>query len=101
MSASDEELIAALDAEYRGLLHAMQSGVAMCMEFDGAHTPKHLRVGINSAMVSHQGLVALLVDKGLITLVECYTALRDAIAAEVKMYERELSEKLGTKVTLG
>lgn len=89
-----------LAAEYEELVHAMQSGVAYSMEHDNSHTPKHLRVGVNSAMVSNQALVKLLVDKGLITLVEYYEALRDAMKAEVELYEQELTAKWGTKVTL-
>ena len=42
--------------------HAMQSGVAVCMERGTAETtPKHLRVGVNSAMVNDAAIARLLI----------------------------------------
>lgn len=100
MSAAEDERVEQLAAEYEAELHAMQSGVAQSMEWDKAHTPKHLWVGINSAMVSHQALVLLLIEKGLFTKVEFYESLVKAMRAEKEFYEREISERLGVKVTL-
>ena len=55
-------------AAYEAAAHAMQTGVAFLMERgDKATEPKHLRVGINSAMVEHAALVRLLISKGVIT----------------------------------
>lgn len=40
-----------LRQEYASLCHAMQSGVAFKINIDPGETmPKHLRVGVNSAM---------------------------------------------------
>lgn len=87
--------------EYARLTHAMQSGVAAEMRFHaGPTSPKHLRVGVNSAMVQHAALVKLLTEKGLITELEFLTALRDGMRAEVERYEKHLSDKYGLTVNL-
>ncbi len=82
---------------YKAAAHAMQSGVAFKMqrEPNGDTTPKHLRVGVNSAMVDTSTIVKLLVDKGVITMDEWFKALADGMEAEVKLYESELGVKLG------
>jgi hypothetical protein len=79
---------------YDAACHAMQTGVKWEMEYDllrgvepHATTPKHLRVGVNSALVSHGALVKLLVEKGVITEDEYVTSQADAMEAEVKLYE--------------
>lgn len=86
---------------YLAALHAMQSGVATEMQYHSAPTePKHLRVGINSAMSDHQALAKLMIDKGIITMAEYEKAIADAMEAEVRRYEIHLLELLGMKVTL-
>jgi len=86
---------------YRAAAHAMQSGVAMEMNYDkGPTEPKHLRVGVNSSMVEHSALVQLLFVKGVITDDEYHEAIAAAMEAEAERYESLLSERLGTKVTL-
>lgn len=89
--------------EYAGLCHAMQSGVAMMMNYDPQATaPKHLRVGVNSAMVDSGALAGLLLSKGLITELEYFTALRDKMREEVEKYKTEISDRLGgAKINLG
>jgi hypothetical protein len=87
--------------EYHALVHAMQSGVAMEMNYDASSTePKHLRVGVNVAIVEQSALWKLLVDKGLVSLDEMHEAILAAHRDEVASYEAELSERLGTKITL-
>lgn len=93
---------------YLAAAHAMQSGVAAEMGFaesrgqrEPSTEPKHLRVGVNAAMVDHSGLVRLLIDKGLITEAEYIEAITEAMETEVNKYERLLTEKLGSKITLG
>lgn len=81
---------------YTAATHAMQSGVRLRMSQEGApddselwpgHTsPKHLRVGINSAMSDMGGLARLLVAKGVITEEEYVKAVADAMEAEVQSY---------------
>ena len=88
---------------YISAAHAMQSGVAAEMNLPGrmsATEPKHLRVGVNSAMVEHSALAQLLISKGVITEAEYLEAVAAAMEREVKAYELRLSEHFGTKITL-
>jgi len=88
---SDEE-------RYLSALHGMQSGVAYEMNYEdtkSAAEPKHLRVGINSAMVSQVAIVKLLVTKGIITMDEVYKTLADEMEEEVKRYEDRANERIG------
>jgi hypothetical protein len=81
--------------------HAMQSGVAMKMQIEpGETTPKHLRVGVNAAMVGNAALVALLIDKGLITLEEYLAKLAEGMETEKQRYEQLLTEYMEKPVTL-
>jgi hypothetical protein len=80
-------------------MHAMQSGVhATMMRMGGPGagdtSPKHLRVGVNSAMVQVTALVRLLVKKGLITVAEYEAELVDEMNAEADRYEAELGARL-------
>ena len=80
----------------------MQSGVAFHQEADPSNkSPKHLRVGINSAHVSHAALARLLAAKGIITNDEYVEALIDQAKQEADGYERLLSEIYGREVKLG
>lgn len=86
---------------YRALVHALQTGVAYEMELNPKPTePKHLRVGINSAMVEHSALVDLLIRKGLLTLDEYFDALLVAMEREVHQYQQRLAEHYGADITL-
>jgi len=91
-------------SDYTAKLHAMQSGVAMKMNYEpGETSPKHLRVGVNSAMCDHAALVRLLMEKGIISEAEYAAAVTDEMGREVARYEAWLTERLGaqTKLTLG
>lgn len=95
------ETVAQAQQRYMAALHAMQSGVAAEMQLDPTPSnPKHLRVGVNSALVSHSALVRLLIDKGVITEPEWFTALANAMEQEVKTYEERLSDHYGSRVHL-
>lgn len=84
--------------EYLALCHAMQSGVAAMMNYDpDATNPKHLRVGVNNAMVETGAIAELLMSKGIITKLEFYTALRDKMREEVESYRLQISHHLGGK----
>lgn len=98
---TEHSKINALKAEYERLMHAVQTGVAYEMEMNDAHTPKHLRTGVNSAMISAGAVAKLLIDKGLIDERELWTCLRDMARLEVQGYEARLSEHFHTKITLG
>lgn len=87
---------------YEQAVHAMQSGVAVEMNYNSGPTdPKHLRVGVNVAMVDHAGLVKLLIDKGVFTEAEYREAITNQMNIEVEMYEHRLQELMGKEVKLG
>lgn len=89
-------------SDYTRLAHAMQTGVAIKMEFDQTETsPKHLRVGVNAAMCDAGGLVRLLIAKGLITAEEYERAITDEMRREVERYESWLRERGLPNVHLG
>lgn len=86
--------------DYLAASHAMQSGVAIMMNCDDSETqPKHLRVGVNSALISNGALVALLIEKGIFTLEEFEDKLLEYTLRDVKSYEDKLSKYYNTKVT--
>ena len=94
---SDEKLSDEARAHYERYIramHAMRSGVAMLMqgpEQGGRETsPKHLRVGVNSSLVSTSALTRLLVEKGIITWEEYCKTLADEMEKEVRSYEAQL-----------
>ncbi len=87
---------------YEAAAYAMQSGVAMRMNYDVDSTaPKHLRVGVNSAMVDSSALAELLIHKGVITPAEYLTALCYGMEREAKLYEELLSAQYGVDIHLG
>ena len=94
---------------YLKAIHAMQSGVKMMINYehpeiqtadnapDPSTGPKHLRVGINSAMSDHTALVHLLLDKGIITRDDYEASLADQMESEVRMYEKDIEEAMFNK----
>lgn len=91
-----------MEKTYKEAAHAMQSGVAMEMNYNKQSTdPKHLRVGINSTMVDTAAMARLLMDKGVITMEEYEAALTAEMNKEVERYEKHLSELIGGNITLG
>jgi hypothetical protein len=91
-----------LRERYASAMHAVQSGVATEIELgiSSGTSPKHLRVGINSAMVDTGALATLLVKKGVITEEEHLEALAESAEREKASYEERLTERLGRPVTL-
>lgn len=89
---------------YLAAIHAMQTGVAYKMNYDpqGETTPKHLRVGVNSALCNQAGLVKILLDKGILTLAEYEKAMADQMEIEAESYRKWLQEKVRnqTKIEL-
>lgn len=86
---------------YEDALHGVQAGVAAEEGTNAkATSPKHLRVGINSAMVNDAALVRLLVKKGVITWEEHAEELRLEANRELDRYEDKLSAHYGKPVTL-
>lgn len=83
---------------YEDAAHQMQCGVAMELSKDPTSaTPKHLRVGINSAMVNDAALVRLLIAKGLFTEEEYYRAMREEMEREVERYKVMLRKLFGLR----
>src|SRR5689334_306940 len=94
--------ITTLQERYLAAMHAVQTGVAYVMQIEPKQVdPKHLRTGINSAMVNDAALTKLLIAKGIITEAEYWQALVEEAEAEKQRYETELSEHHGVKITLG
>lgn len=86
---------------YIAAAHAMQSGVMQDHALGGDDgSPKHLRVGINTALADQGALVRLLVAKGLITEEEYLAAIADAMEDEQKRYEEALTERMGVEISL-
>lgn len=98
-----------LRERYLAAGHAIQTGVKILMETElrgqhddtGETSPKHLRVGVNMAMVDHAALVDLLIRKGLLTHAEYLEALVVRAEAERDVYQARVNRTLGVgKVTL-
>lgn len=94
---------AAQDAHITALAHAMQSGVAHVIQagLSNEAEPKHLRVGVNMAMVEHGALVELLINKGYCTLAEVKDFNITALEREVVSYEKQLQDHYGREIKLG
>ncbi|HZQ01398.1 MAG TPA: hypothetical protein VFB13_17770 [Reyranella sp.] len=99
---TDEER-RSLRARYEAAAHAMQSGAAIMLDGGSTQaTPKHLRVGVNTAMADQGSLARLLIAKGLITEREYYVAIAEGMERERDLYISTVQALLGTdKVSLG
>jgi hypothetical protein len=83
------------EQRYLDACHAMQTGVAVMMNYRPSETdPKHLRVGVNSAMVGNAALVRLLSAKGVFTLDEYYKELADEMEREAGRYSDEVNSSV-------
>ncbi len=97
---SDEQKLQELDQRYRAAAHAMQTGVLLRMQREGARfaddthetAPKHLRVGINSAMVDTGAMAMLLIRKGIITELEYREVLVEMMEREAESYRKGLPD---------
>lgn len=91
-------------ARYEAAAHAMQTGVKMEMELSPATSatdPKHLRVGVNSAMADNAAIAALLIAKGIFTKEELAESLATEMEKEAQRYQVLVSKLVGANVTLG
>lgn len=89
------ETVEQAKARYMAAAHAMQSGVAMAMNYDESQTdPKHLKVGVNSALVTASALGHLLIAKGVIAEGEWFTALANQMESERDDYAALIEEHL-------
>jgi hypothetical protein len=79
----------------------MQTGVAMIITHDTKSVEaKHLRVGVNSAMVDNSALAKLMISKGIITEEEYLKAVADEMELEVRRYEDWIERIIGVRPTL-
>ena len=100
------------ESEDISLRHAIQTGVKYEQEIgeDGsfyrlnthlANILKHIRTGLNCAMVEHAIITRLLLNKGLITEAEYVEVAREELTREIKKYEEMLSNHFGREIKLG
>ena len=86
---------------YDRACHAMQTGVAFMMQHDPKQAdPKHMRTGVNAAMVQIGVLAQILMDLGIIDESAFYKRMADAMEAEVARYKSEIDDITGGNVTL-
>lgn len=81
-------------SDYDKTLHAIQSAIAAKMAIDPSDaSPKHLRVGVNSAMCDQAALARLLIDKGVITEQEYSSAVIAELHRELDRYRQWFAER--------
>lgn len=95
-----EEEKQALEERYAIAAHAVQSGTAQFMHLTDAHSPKHMRTGVNILFAQDAALAQILIAKGIITQEEYMVFIVEAMENEVKSMEAQLSEIMGAKITL-
>lgn len=89
------------DLTYLEALHAIQTGIAYSLGRGGHEgDPKHLRTGIDSALVNDAALARLLVKKGVFTLDEYTEEIRLEACREVDRREAAIFEMTGAVVKL-
>jgi hypothetical protein len=82
---------------YDEAMHGVQTGIALLMNYNTHFTEaKHLRVGVDSCMVTNAAVAQLLIAKGVITEDEYVEAVRIAAIEELERSEDAL-EKQPTK----
>jgi len=97
---TEEERKDAAYRRYGKAMHAVQSGVAFMIENgDGKEVePKHLRVGVASALNANGAIVKLLMRKGLISEAEYAEMLAEYAEKDQASYERAAAALTGAKV---
>lgn len=95
-NGSNEERLAELAERYGAAMHGVQTGIKILLETgDEFASPKHLRVGINSAMATDKGLANLLIAKGVFTEEEYVEAMAVAAEEELAFMTAEVRARLG------
>lgn len=73
---------------YEEAMHGVQSAIAHAINLgEKLATPKHLRVGVDSCMVTDDAVARLLIKKGLITEEEYIEEVRIAANRELDKWE--------------
>ena len=77
--------------ESQRLLHAIQTGVAF-EQANGSRDgePKHLRVGVNNALVEIAAIARLLMDKGIVSQEEVFRYIIGGLSEELNRYESRM-----------
>jgi hypothetical protein len=98
-----------MTARSMDLLHKVQTAIKVLRDWEASHGvpedhrstgPKHLRVGVDSAMVQHGALVGLLIEKGVIKLKDYMETEIEFLEREVEGYRARLKEQLGIEIEL-
>lgn len=105
-SPMTEEQEADVTARYAAALHKVQSGIALDIpqlgEAGAGASPKHLRVGMNSALSSIDAIAQLLIAKGIFTSDEYAVAVMESMEREADAAEKRVQERYcSTKIRLG
>lgn len=91
-----------LKARYEAAMHAVQSGVAIDLEINPKTIEaKHLRVGVNSALIDSSAMARLLMKKGIITEREYLESVVEFAEKEQADYEAKLTAHFGKTIKLG
>jgi hypothetical protein len=85
---------------YIAACHAMQTGVAYQMQVTNECDPKHIRVGVNSAMVNDRAMTELLIEKGIITEEEYFAKIAVCMELEVADYQERVKKQFGGNVNI-
>jgi hypothetical protein len=92
-TGKDKKLLGPVDLglTYLEAMHGVQTGVKFEIESKderNASSPKHLRTGINSAMLNQAAIACLLIKKGIITEAEYLEEIRLWANNELDMFEK-------------
>jgi hypothetical protein len=97
MSAKEEFI-----RRYQAAAHAVQTGVAYELERDeSSGTPKHLRTGVNLALVQNAAIAELLMQKGVFSEEEYWEMIATKTEEERDRYQQLLSDRFEVSVKLG
>jgi hypothetical protein len=100
--SDEEDRMEAAKKRYFDAAHAVQSGVMYKMQLEKSFVSrKHLRTGIDCQKADMEGLVTLLISKGILTELEYMEALATSMEREQQRWEQEISKLMKTAVTLG
>lgn len=96
-----EELIQEINQK----LHGIQTGIRYKYETSEKDESldrrlKHIRVGVDNALIQTDTLMQLLVKKGVFTDIEWLEEYLQAVNFKLNQYKKELSEALGVPVNL-
>lgn len=84
------------------LCHRMQTAIGALQSYAKQNRirfretePKHLRVGVNNALIEVSAMARLLVSKGIITAEEHFDSIIQMLNFEVDSYDIRVKETLG------